>query len=90
MKDKALQKLCCSEEFCTFLHFLHCKFALRKYLKDFSALVLRYGRPSKKYTAFSPLTCGFGLEFQPAVLSEGLEKSAGWWGSRLREDGTFL
>ena len=27
-----------------------------------------------------PPTCGFGLEFQPAVLSEGLEKSAGWWG----------
>ena len=27
-----------------------------------------------------PPTCGFGLEFQPAVLSAGLEKSAGWWG----------
>ena len=27
-----------------------------------------------------PPTCIFRLEFQPALLSEGLEKCAGWWG----------
>ena len=35
-KHKTLQKICFSEEFCIFLHFLPCKFTLRKYLKDFS------------------------------------------------------
>ena len=43
-EDKALQKICFGDEFRTFLHFLHCKFTLRKYLKDFSELVLTYGR----------------------------------------------
>ena len=51
-KDKTLQKICFSKEFCTFLHFLQCKFTLRKNLKDFSELVLTYGRPSKKCNDF--------------------------------------
>ena len=51
-KDKTLQKICFSKEFCTFLHFLQCKFTLRKNLKDFSELVLTYGRPSKKCKDF--------------------------------------
>ena len=51
-KDKTLQKICFSKEFCTFLHFLHCKFTLRKNLKDLSELVLTYGGPSKKCKDF--------------------------------------
>ena len=51
-KDKTLQKICFSKEFCTFLHFLQCKFTLRKNLKDFSELVLTYVRPSKKCKDF--------------------------------------
>ena len=34
------------------MHFLQCKFTLRKNLKDFSELVLTYGRPSKKCNDF--------------------------------------
>ena len=51
-QDKTLQKICFSKEFCTFLHFLQCKFTLRKNLKDFSELVLTYVRPSKKCKDF--------------------------------------
>ena len=51
-KDKTLQRICFNKEFYTFLHFLHRKFTLRKYLKDFSELVLTYRRPSKKCKDF--------------------------------------
>ena len=51
-KDKTLQKICFSKEFFIFLHFLQCKFTLRKNLKSFSELVLTYGRPNKKCKDF--------------------------------------
>ena len=61
-KDKTLQKICFSKEFCTFLHFLQCKFTLHKNLKDFSELVLTYGRPSKKCKDFMK---NFPKKFDP-------------------------
>ena len=47
-----MQKICFSKEFCTFLHYIQCKFTLRKNFKSFSKLVLTYGRPNKKCEDF--------------------------------------
>jgi hypothetical protein len=68
-KDKTSQKICFSKEFCTFLHFLQCEFSLRKNLKDFSGLVLTYGRPSKKSKDFMKnFQKNFDLIFGVAVV----------------------
>ena len=79
-KDKTLQKICFSKEFCTFLHFLQCKFTLHKNLKDFSELVLTYGRPSKKCKDFMK---NFPKHFDPifglAVAVELGDRKA-WYG----------
>ena len=83
-KDKALLKICFGEEFRTVLHFLHCKFILRKYLKDFSELVLTYVRPSKKCKDFMK---NFPKHFDPifglAVAVELGDRKAGYEGGYI-------